>query len=459
VKPSGAIAEGDDYIVQWDPINFGFHFSRLRETDSAIRALVTPVQLQTRDRILAPSWVSLFTMADRDRLAKAMHERVSSPDDPDSKDRLKDWRDSVEEAFTAVIDLHTREEPLDDLATYEPPPDDGALIGPSILLRNQINVLLADQKSGKSYDALLLAVSVSTGRADLLPRPFTLNGPGGPVIYYDAETDKTAQRRRLERVCAGLHLPQLPPIHYRRLSPPLVDRAGLIRGDIARTGAVLVIIDSLTYAAGGELNSLDVSVPTMNAIGELGANVTKLLTSHHGKGARKPGERPSMIGSAGFEFKARNIWTLRKDDVRGEDSLVQAWEHSHINDGRNERGFGLRLEFNDTNTAVRFCSLAVDDSAFVAQHGGTHADKIRAALLNTEFLKADTKTLAKLTGLDERVVRRSAETIEDVRRVGDASGGRGNVAVYEMMNATRPVNGTPNGRHLDLVRGWNGAPD
>jgi hypothetical protein len=80
VKPTDAIQEGDDYLVSWESMDFGMHFTRIRETDSAIRALVVPITLSERKRILAPSWVSLFTMADRDRLAKAIHERVYGRD-------------------------------------------------------------------------------------------------------------------------------------------------------------------------------------------------------------------------------------------------------------------------------------------------------------------------------------------------------------------------------------------
>ena len=81
MKPSGAFREGDDYIVKWDMLALALHFTRVRETDSSIRALLTPMTWPERKRILAPMMVNLFTKADRDRMAASIIERVESESD------------------------------------------------------------------------------------------------------------------------------------------------------------------------------------------------------------------------------------------------------------------------------------------------------------------------------------------------------------------------------------------
>lgn len=435
MKPSGAIREGEDILICHAESDLALHFTRFRETDAAIRTLVTPVTIETRQRALAPMMVNLFTKSDREKLTTAICDRIEGANSP-----LKsDWSEFVEIAFATVVDMTTTPEPLVNLADVEAPPDQGALIAPSLLLRGQINVILADQKSGKSYDVLMLAVAVATGRSDLLPTPLQLIGNGGPVIYYDSETDWTAQRRRLERVAAGLHLPRLPDIHYRRLRPPLVDRAGAMQAEIARLGAVMVIVDSLTFSTGGSLNDPEVSGPTMIAIGELGEGVTKVLTAHHAKASRSNGERPSIIGSGLFEMKARNIWLIKRESEAGEDHIDQAWSHEWINDGRQETGFGLRLSFNESNTRVTFDSISAKQSQFIAQRTGTQKERVLAAVIHTDLLKAGTRAIASATGIREENVAKYARQLIEEGKLKLIEGGRGKgQAVYAAVNADRP---------------------
>jgi hypothetical protein len=425
VKPSECAREGDDYLVQWDTLGLGLEFTRVRESDAAIRALATPVRLADRKRLLAPVWVNLFTLADRERVAKAITERIEDRDAP----KLAEWKDSIEHAFGAVIDLHSRPEPLLNLAEMPLPADEGELLSP-VLFRNQVNVLLADQGAGKSYNGLYFAACVSAGLGDRMPEPFRLN-QSGPVLYYDAETNWEAQRRRLERISAALRLPTLPNIHYRQLRPPLAQHAARIRADVAMLGAVFVVFDSLTFLAGGDLNSTEVSVPTMNTIGDAGP-CTKLALAHHGKAGRREGERPSALGSSAFEFKARSIWLIRRESDPSANHIDQAWVWFKGNDARPHPGFGLRLRFNESNTEVAFENLTGEQSTLVGKHTGTVEDKIRSALLDTELWKANTAELARATGLNERSVRRAAQDMPDVRLVEGGGRGRGNVSVFEL---------------------------
>lgn len=437
MRPDEARREGDDYLVSFQATDIGLAFTRLRETDAAIRALVTPVRLSDRKRLLAPVWCNLFTLADRERLAKGISERISGQDAP----RLPDWKDACEAAFAAVIDLHSQPEPLLNLAEMPAPGDESQLIYP-VLAQGEVNVLLADQGAGKSYNGLYFGVCVSAGLTDRMPEPFRLT-QSGPVIYYDAETNWQAQRRRLERICAALRLPKLPDIHYQQLRPPLAHNAARIRADVAQLGAVLVIFDSLTFLAGGDLNTTETSVPTMNTIGDAG-DCTKLALAHHGKAGRREGEQPSVIGSGAFEFKARSIWLIRRLSEPDTPYIDQAWTWLKGSDGQRHPGFGLRLSFNASNTEAYFSALAASESSFVARHAGTAEERIRAALLDTDLWKADAGALAKVTGLSERHVRRTAQGMPDVGIEEQGGRGRGHVSVFRL-NRTGSRNGQESG--------------
>lgn len=434
MRPSRTIREGDDYYVCWDELRLALHFTRVRETDSAIRTLVTPVVMPGRTRILAPMMVNLFTKADRERMADAIRERLDGQDD--SRGDRQYWRDSIEEAFAAMLDAHTQPVAAMDLSTHAEVPDEPELVWP-ILARNQVNVWLADQASGKSYSALLIAAIIASGRHDLLPAPLRCD-ISGPVIYCDSETDDTVQWRRLCRVAAGLHLPRLPQVHYLHIDPPFTSEAPRIRAEVARLGAVFTVVDSLTFATGGNLNDTELSVPTMNAIGDLGPECTKLAIAHHGKAGRTEGATPSVIGSAGFEFKARNIWIIRVESEPGASNIVQAWTHKKANDSGLRPGFGLSLDFNDSNTAVTFRSVGVTSSDFVARHAGTERDRVLAAIVGTPLMKADTKAIARDTGISEQHVARATRELVTRGAIRLVQGGRGRgLSVFEAVDQER----------------------
>lgn len=438
MKPDGAVREGDDYIVWWETQGLALHFTRVRETDSSIRALATPITMPDRKRILAPMMISLFTKADRERMADAIRSRVES-EDSESPEAKRHWRDSVEDAFAAMIDIYTTPDPAVDLSVMDDVPDEPDLVWP-ILTRNQVNVWLADQKSGKSYDALLIAAAIAAGRGDLLPEPLRCDAVG-PVIYCDSETDAAVQRKRLCRVAAGLRLPRLPPVRYLHIEPPFTNHASHIRAEVARLGAVFFILDSLTFSAGGNLNDTEVSIPTMNAAGEMGKNCTKLLIAHHGKAGRGEHGTPSVLGSAAFEFKARNLWLIRVDSEPGESHILQAWKHRYASDSGLHRGFGIKLAFNESNTAVRFTTLGASQSEFVARHSGSVKDRVLAAVVSTELMKSSTKEIVERTGIrDENVARAARDLVQDGRlKVIEGGKGRGNTIVYGAVDAVRPA--------------------
>lgn len=451
MRPSGAVQEGDDYMVWWAELDVGLFFSRVRETDASIRCLITPLQHSSHKRLMSPILANLFTLADRERIAKALTELVHGEAAlAKGSQLLADWKDSVERAFSSVIDLHTTPEPLVNLATYEAPPDEGALVWP-VLARNEVNVFLADQGSGKSYVGLFLAAAIAGGLFQLLPAPFRLMQQG-PVVYFDAETNKATQRRRLERICAALELQELPPVHYRTIRPPLASHGALIRGYVAQVDALFAVFDSLTFLAGGDLNSTETAVPTMNVIGECGEFCTKLAIAHYSKAGRESNNL-SVLGSGAFEFKARQIWIIRKTNEEDSDHIDQAWSHKKGSDERLHRGFGMRLHFNDANTRAEFSSLSASESAFVATHTGTTQERILAAVQSTEFWRASTTDIAKLANVSENTVRRVAPTMPELRLLEQGGQGRGKTALWEVTRNGLEARPSTNGHATENPHG------
>jgi hypothetical protein len=69
-------------------------------------------------------------------------------------------------------------------------------------------------------------------------------------------------------------------IYYHKLERPLVDAVGTVRNDALRIGAVLVVVDSFSWAI-GSTPMIDAALPFMNAMQRLPG--TKLLLNHVSK--------------------------------------------------------------------------------------------------------------------------------------------------------------------------------
>ncbi len=349
MRPSDRRREGNDYIVTWKSAGIELVFSRTRETGASIFSEVV-ARVPGAGRVMAPTKVNLFEMAGRTRLAAVLQDRVA--DGPSAKD----WQAGMEYAYSFALDCFRDLGELIDLSEHVPKQEHGYLFD-RVIVRNELNILVADQGASKSYLLLYLLVCSMLGTRSMFGEP----AETGPAIYYDTETGPDAHRRRLERICGGLGLPRLPRIKYRRLQGRLIDHEAFILAEIAREGARTVAIDSLTYAAGGDLNDMGIAAPTINMISDLGSNVTKLVSAHHSKQQRggQPGDASAM-GSALFELKARALWVLKREANGGEidtRDLVRfnvLMTNKKMSDGPTEPQQAYAITFDNVKKATSF---------------------------------------------------------------------------------------------------------
>jgi RecA-family ATPase len=171
-----------------------------------------------------------------------------------------------------------------------------------LLVRDELNTLYADGGQFKSWTALLLALSITQG--------ITLPGGlasrvRGPVLYVDAETSRPTFARRLAALMRGLELRPTTRsgIYYHKLERPLVDAAGTVRNDALRVGAVLVVVDSFSWAI-GSMPMLDAALPFMNVMQRLPG--TKLLLNHVSKASADQKARTRALGTVAMMNGPRN---------------------------------------------------------------------------------------------------------------------------------------------------------
>lgn len=273
-----------------------------------------------------------------------------------------------------------------------------SLIEPAIVLEGETAIVFGDGGSGKSAFAAAMAAAVATGRE--LPggiRPTRT----GPVLYLDYEDIEETLAERLHGLQAGMGFPAIECVHYRRMTRGLTLDIELIRAEVERFGAVLVIVDSITPAAGPEPESADAATRTLNALRSVRA--AKLVVAHLSKaeaantrGASKP------WGSAFYWNLARSVWEFRRDSNADDGPVPIALYHRKSNVSRLHRPIGLTFEFADDGSSWVIRPGNLDESPdLIARTSLSH--QLRSLLASRG--KVTVKEAAEELGSGENAIR------------------------------------------------------
>lgn len=424
MRPTTFKRHGDEFIASWEAAAVAIQFSRIRETDSGMlfsELAIRSDRPDSRGTLLAPSRVNLMAATERKRLADLLSKRAE--DVP--------WVEALESAIGRVIREWRTPEPLVDLWDVPDPGENTYLLHP-YLVENDTNLWYADEQSLKSYFSMICSALIVQG----ISHP-AIGTPTkqGPVLLYDWETFGGKQRRRLTRVINGLGLGQTREIHYRRMTRPFIEQIGLIRAEASKLGAVLVIFDSLGWMCNGDVNKSEIALPVMNAVGSI-EGVTRLVLAHHAKAARGDKEAPTVMGSGFFEAASRNRWLIRKAQDEGADTVRIGLYHRKASDDQRFEPRALAFTFDRFRDSVTVSSCDLDEDPTLLRDAGP-ADRIVAAIRDTEFCKATVKEIMKETKIAETTVKRHLEAMEGVRvkrvSLNGVAGGRGHAAEWALL--------------------------
>tara|TARA_R100000501_G_C2621266_1_gene114502 strand:- start:91 stop:1341 length:1251 start_codon:yes stop_codon:yes gene_type:complete len=110
-------------------------------------------------------------------------------------------------------------------------------------------LLFAPPGRGKSYTAMLMAVSVDAGCR------FLFNVEQGKVLFVNLERGGVSIQRRLYRVNQALGLPSdRPLLTLNARGKSLVDIAESVKSTVREHGVELVVVDSISRAGAGDLS-------------------------------------------------------------------------------------------------------------------------------------------------------------------------------------------------------------
>src|SRR5262249_31787666 len=283
--------------------------------------------------------VSLTTASDRKTVVSKLDKAVPE---------YTGWETEIDRVFLDVYKRHTAvPDPVVLTGAEEGGPDTEYQFDP-VLPLGQITLLLADQGSTKSYLMEYLSACTTLGCCSVFGEPLHT----GPVLYFDWEVDEQVANKRLAWICRGLGSGVPTTLHYVNMSTRgrIFDRVRDMRHMIDRIGPVLVVIDSLTFATGADLNSAEYAAPTMSAVGSLGEGVTKLVSAHPNKASRNAGaDDISVIGSSLFEYRARAIWHMKREQGPRAPRFGVSMTPRKQFDGAPQRPLAYTMEFDNVN--------------------------------------------------------------------------------------------------------------
>lgn len=190
--------------------------------------------------------------------------------------------------------------------TEPEPPERGSVV-PGLIYSDALTLAYGDSGIGKSYFALHLATAVAAG-LPCLSHDMTKT----PVLWIDAESDKTEFLRRAYAVARGLGLDRPPEVLYWYGLPGSLARSETlkrVREHIRELNGPLVVLDSLSVASyGADILKPDIVTEIMQSLREWG---TVLALDHVPR--KLPGASGHNLHPYGSVFKehlARSVISM-----------------------------------------------------------------------------------------------------------------------------------------------------
>jgi len=255
------------------------------------------------------------------------------------------WNAILEQLCYITIEHFRKGEPAIELTgdncSVKPP----EYVLEPFLIRNNPTILYGDWGAAKSTTSLLMAACC------LLPwddNPMGWRSPSDTykTMYLDWETDKDTVFYTINSIATGSGLGALP-IFYRRCKVPLAQDVEQIADWVASTGAGIIIVDSLTRAAGGDLTATEPANEFWDAVRAI--NKTFLILGHVAKAESDKNKR-TVFGSQIYSTQARCLWEIKKSEEIGASQIdVTLYNRKSPSFTGLRQPIGMRIEFGDNS--------------------------------------------------------------------------------------------------------------
>lgn len=224
--------------------------------------------------------------------------------------------DSVFSEAVRMLERYMDAEPRSvTIGQVEPLAEKKMLLAPFITAGSP-NLIFGDGSSCKTYISIGMMVAVATGKRFLGFAP----DHKAPVMILDYEDTGPKFFDRVNRVLSGVpDAPELADveanIHYfKAAGVPVADMVPALKEEVSRHGIELLVIDSVAYACGAEIEKAEAVIRYFNALDAIG--VATLGIAHVTKSSSEAEDRikgqKHAIGSIFFNNAPRNIWNVQK---------------------------------------------------------------------------------------------------------------------------------------------------
>jgi hypothetical protein len=184
-----------------------------------------------------------------------------------------------------------------------------------LLAKQELTLLTATAKSGKTWLALHLALAVASGSRFL----GAFNTRKAKVLFIQTEVSHSQFRDRIVAMLPGIdseHLEENLIISPERVRIDTSEGLGSLSGLVAETACELLILDPLYTLHRGDEDKAREVAPMLGALKELCANHNSacLLVHHQGKAGETNGRQTGhrARGSSALADVPDNSWSLRK---------------------------------------------------------------------------------------------------------------------------------------------------
>ncbi len=385
--------EGDGFWGDYPEYHVGFAMTHLRDKSDGLMAELAihrlEDDLEPNGYLAAPTLINLLGPQTVTNLARRMSPRF----------RDVPWDTLLETVIARTINAYRVGEPLIDLEDVEPSSARREYRLTKLLPQNEISMIYADGGEGKSLCALYIAFALRTGAT--LPSGVSARDSMTEVGYFDWEANQDEHHRRLNSFKLGAGIPiKTRGIYYQRCYRPLVEETTRLQQETARRKLGLVIIDSVGYAAHGDIMSPAVATEMGRALQRF--DTTVLLVHHMSKEAAKQERgRVDPFGTVYWRNSVRNAWELRAHQAP--DGLLQmALFHRKDNNGKLQGPIGWAFDWDEERNSTKILPFDVgNDEAMSGRAGSRYI--LRGAL--RRLGQGTVSELAEETDLKKETVR------------------------------------------------------
>jgi len=369
---------------------------------------------------------------------------------PEPGDEVYDW--SRERGGTAARPLKksatsaTGDEPGEttklSLVRFvgRPAPTAREFIVPDLIPRYHPTTLYGWGGTAKSLIALLLSMSVASGREKFFGREIAVHGP---VMYIDFELDADEQHRRVVQLATGMKM-EVPEdlLYVSALGVRTHEAIEFALSACEEHKAVMAVLDSLGPAMVGDMAAAKDVIEFHNCyIAPFkAAGVTPLLVDHQARQQAGEGyQSKGAFGSAYKEHLSRSLIQVEAGDRSAEQGTLNVrLRHKKTNFGALVDPFDVSLSFSDEMIVATTRDLAPAD---LAQETTLNAaDRIVAAL---EDDPAYPDEIAEITGLARGTVKNKITALKKAGRVETTGEIRNQMEqVRQVAPRHRPIKGS-----------------